>query len=69
MKSLVIEKTTIGIAKCEVIMIHDLENQRSAYVYTVEPNFQSWVINQANAFRGIGYEIFNNTEIDIETNK
>lgn len=65
MKTLLIEKTTIGSNKCEVIMLHDQENKRSSYVYLNEVNYQNWVIEQAIAFRDDGYKIFNNTEIKL----
>jgi hypothetical protein len=63
MKNLLIEKTTVGISGCEVIMLHDQENKQSSYVYTSEVDYQHWVIEQAKAFRSNGYKIFNNTEI------
>ena len=63
MKTLLIEKTTVGISECEVIMLHDQENKQSSYVYTSEVDYQHWVIEQAKAFRSNGYKIFNNTEI------
>jgi len=63
MKTLLIEKTVIGSS--EVIMLHDLENKKSSYIYTNEANYQNWVIVQADTFRNNGYKIFNNTEIRL----
>ena len=63
MKTLLIEKTTVGSS--EVIMLHDQHNRRSSYVYTNEVNYQDWVVKQADAFRSNGYKIFNNTEIKL----
>lgn len=65
MKTLLIEKTTVGSSECEVIMLHDQENKISSYVYTNEVNFEDWVIEQANAFRGNGYKIVNHTKIEL----
>lgn len=65
MKTILIERTLFGSSECEVIMIHDLLNKRSEYVYTNEIGYKDWVINQANAFRVNGYKIFNNTEIKL----
>ena len=65
MKTLLIEKTTVGNSENEVIMLHNLQSKVSSYVYTSEANYQDWVIEQANAFRNNGYKIFNNTEIKL----
>lgn len=65
MKTLLIERATYGSSKHEVIMLHDLENKRSLYVYTNEVNYEDWVIEQAKAFKNNGYKIVNNTEIKI----
>lgn len=65
MKTLLIEKTTVGSGECEVIMLHDQTNKRSSYVYTNEVNYKDWVVEQAGAFRSNGYKIFNNTEIKL----
>jgi len=67
MKTLLIEKTTVGNSECEVIMLHDQKNKRSSYVYINEVNYENWIIEQANAFKSNGYKIFNNTEIKINT--
>ncbi len=66
MKTLLIEKTTVGNGKCEVIMLHDQRNKRSSYIYTNEINYQEWVIEQTNTFISKGYKIINNTEIKIK---
>lgn len=68
MKTLLIEKTTVGNSECEVIMLTDMENKRSSYIYTNEVNYQVWVIEEANGFRDNGYKIFNNTEIKLNDN-
>ena len=65
MKTVLIEKTTIGNSSAEVIMIHDQHNKNSQYVYTSEFGFENWVRLQAAAFRSNGYKIFNTTEISI----
>lgn len=65
MKTILIEKTTYGNSKHEVIMIHDQTNKRSQYVYTNDVNYKTWVVDEANAFRDNGYKIFNNSEIKI----
>lgn len=66
MKTLLIERTTVGSSECEVIMLHDQTNKRSSYVYTNEDDYQNWVVKQAAAFRENGYKIFNNTEIKLK---
>lgn len=63
MKTLLIEKTTIGSSESSVIMLHDKAHNMSQYVYTSEVNFVEWVITQANAFKSNGYRIINNTNI------
>lgn len=65
MKTILIEKTTVGSGsgECEVIMVHDQANKQSSYVYTNEMNYKNWVIDQADSFRSNGYKIFNNTDI------
>lgn len=65
MKTLLIERTTIGSSECEVIMLHDQTNRTSSYIYTNEFNYQDWVVEQVKAFRENGYKIFNNTEIKL----
>jgi hypothetical protein len=66
MKTLVIEKTTVGSSECEVIILHDLKNVRSSFVYTNEPKYQDWVKNQADVYRINGYKIDNQTNIAIK---
>ena len=65
MKTLLIEKTTLGNSGHEVIMLHDQTNKRSLYIYTNEVNYKTWVIDEVNAFRKNGYKIFNKTEIKV----
>jgi hypothetical protein len=69
MKTLLIEKTKVGNSESEAIMLHDQQNKRSYYIYTNEVNYQDWVIKQATAFRGNGYTIFNDTEINLNGTK
>jgi hypothetical protein len=63
MKTLLIELTRVSNA--EVIMLHDLHNKHSQYIYTAEYNYIEWVIQQLDAFRSNGYKIFNSTDIDF----
>lgn len=63
MKTLLIEKNFIGPNKIEVIMLHDLENKKSSFIFTSEFHYKEWVIAQAIIFRSKGYFIFNYSDI------
>ena len=65
MKTVLIEKTTIGSSESEVIMLHDLMNNTSKYIYTFESNYKKWVHDEVSAYRSNGYRIWNETDIKL----